>query len=146
MGSDCHCDCFVHSALEMRIFACSRLKTLSLACPWSEGEFERNGLFWARKSRSLARHGAGWKLALLSTKLQSNEQMLLQTRLTTTQVKIVILGRHLHWINLRNALSTAGNSMTTSFERPSLESLEKRRPPLTEGERVVETLWRLQVP
>ena len=41
------------------------------------------------------------------------------------------------WPKIRNALSTAGNSMT-SFERGV--------PSRTEGEKILEMLWRLQMP
>ena len=47
----------------------------------------------------------------------------------------------------RNTLSTAGNSMTSS-ERPSPEPLLKERgvPIRIEGERILEMLWRPQMP
>ena len=48
--------------------------------------------------------------------------------------------------NIRNTLSTAGNSMTGS-ERPSPEPLLKKEasPAVLGGERILEMLWKPQV-
>ena len=48
---------------------------------------------------------------------------------------------------LRNALSTAGNSMTSS-ERPSPEILlgKEALPAILGGERILEMLWKPQMP
>ena len=48
---------------------------------------------------------------------------------------------------IRNTLSAAGNSMTSS-ERPSLEPPLKKRGVLsrTEGERILEMLWKPRMP